>query len=284
MDNKKIMPEELLQELHTAELEMLKAVDDLCRKHHITYTLYCGTLLGAIRHGGFIPWDDDIDLAMPMEDYKHFLKVAAELPAPYVMQNRNTTKSYPYAWSRVYADGTAYVKKGMKQPGDLHMGIWLDIYPFVGAAKTKWGQELQWFLIECSNATRTADLYRGTGDATRFTQKFMMHVPGPIRRAASSLCLWLAMRDPEKCETKGTLDAAKFEGKYKWSDWKEWTTARFEDGEFPIPVNYDGMLRIMYGDYMKLPPKEKRVMHRDENWILDLHKDYRDYLKEWNGK
>ena len=278
------MNEELLKELQAAELERLTAVDELCRRHSITYTLYCGTLLGAIRHKGFIPWDDDIDLAMPQKDYERFLRVAHELPAPYVMQNRYNTKAFPYVWTKVYADGTAYLKKGMKQPEDLHMGIWLDIYPFNGAARTKTGERLQWFLIECATASRTAELYRATGEAKRFSQKFMMHVPYRIRKAAGNLCLRLALRDPEKCRTNGTLDAARFEGKYKREDWKQWTTAQFEDREYPIPVDYDGMLRIMYGDYMTLPPEEKRVCHRDSKWILDLHKDYREYLKEWNGK
>ena len=276
--------DELLQEVHAVELDMLKAVDDLCRKHNITYTLYCGTLLGAIRHGGFIPWDDDIDLAMPLEDYKRFLKVAHELPAPYVIQDRYNTKAYFYVWSRVYADGTAYIKKGMKQPGDLHMGIWMDIYPFCGAARTKRRESFQWFLIECATASRTAEFYRATGDATRFRQKLMMHVPYWIRRTAGNLCLRIAMRDPEKCEKKGTLDVARFEGKYKRDDWKQLTTARFEDREYPIPVDYDGMLRIIYGDYMTPPPEDKRIMHRDADWILDVHKDYREYLREWNGK
>jgi len=275
--------DDLLKEVHEAEFKILEAVDDLCRRHNITYTLYCGTLLGAIRHKGFIPWDDDIDLAMPYEDYKRFLEVAHELPAPYVMQNRWNTRAFHYVWSRVYADGTAYIKKGMKQPGDLHMGVWVDIYPFIGAAKSKKAQKLQWFLIECATASRTAELYRATGDAKKFSQKFMMHVPYWFRRFAGNLCLRLAVKDPEKCETKGTLDAAEFEGKYKRDDWKEWTTAEFEGREFPIPVNYDGMLRIMYGDYMKLPPEDKRCAHRDSNWIMDLHKDYREYLKEWNG-
>ncbi len=276
--------DELLQEVHAVELGMLKAVDDLCRKHKIRYTLYCGTLLGAIRHGGFIPWDDDIDLAMPLEDYKRFLKVAHELPAPYVMQNRYNTKAFFYVWSRVYADGTAYIKKGMKQPGDLHMGIWMDIYPFCGAARTKRRESLQWFLIECATASRTAEFYRATGYATRLRQKFMMHVPYWIRRIAGNLCLRIAMRDPEKCEKKGTLDVARFEGKYQRDDWKQLTTARFEDREYPIPVDYDRMLRIMYGDYMTPPPEDKRIMHRDSDWILDVHKDYREYLREWDKK
>ncbi len=269
-----------IEEIQAVGLKMLKAVASLCEKHGITYTLYCGTLLGAVRHGGFIPWDDDVDIAMPLEDYRRFLQVAHELPAPYVLQTLDNRKAFYWMWARVCADGTTMMRRE-SAAADLHMGIWLDIYPFIGAARTKFGQRVQRFLLRGATGLRRAEYHKACHDASRPIQWIAMAMPFRLRRWISDLCLALATRDPERSRTIGTIDAAPFSGKYGRDDWKQLTRARFEDREFAIPVNYDRLLRIMYGDYMRLPPEEERHGHyTDSELIVDAHRDYREYQKE----
>lgn len=88
-------------------LNILKAIDHVCREHHLTYYLLCGTMLGAVRHGGFIPWDDDADVGMPREDYETLLAHADEwMPQGYEVVSGGRTKGYPYPFARVQISGT----------------------------------------------------------------------------------------------------------------------------------------------------------------------------------
>ena len=271
-----------LEDLHAAELDILKAFAALCDRHGLTYTLYCGTLLGAIRHQGFIPWDDDVDVAMPLKDYRRFRSVANELPPPYVMLDWGNCSYYRLPWMRIYADGTTHMD--LWEAGvDMHHGIWLDIYPFIGAAETKVGQTLQDLLIVLSRGLHGGDYHRAFRKDPRWSFRLLARIPRWIRLPAGNLCYRLAIRDPEKSRTIGTIDEAPFSGKYEKSDWEQMTTAVFEGTAFPIPVEYDKVLRTMYGDYMTLPPENQRHGHGTAHRIIDAHRDYREYQKELSG-
>ncbi len=271
-----------LEDLHAVELDILKAYADLCDRHGLTYTLYCGTLLGAIRHKGFIPWDDDVDVAMPLKDYRRLRAAANELPSPYVMLDWSNCPYYRLPWMRIYADGTTHMD--LWEAGvDMHHGIWLDIYPFIGAAKTKAGQTLQDLLIVLSRGLHGGEYHRALRGDPRLSFRLLARIPGWIRLPLGNLCYRLAIRDPEKSRTIGTIDEAPFSGKYQKTDWEQMTTAVFEGTEFPIPAEYDKILRTMYGDYMTPPPENQRRGHGTAHRIIDAHRDYREYQKELAG-
>ena len=271
-----------LEDLHAVELDMLKAFAALCGKYGLRYTLYCGTLLGAIRHKGFIPWDDDADVAMPLKDFRRFRAVAHELPSPYVLLDWDNCPYYSYPWMTIYADGTTNMDLWQANV-DMHQGIRMDIYPFIGAARTRAGQKFQDLLILLARGFRSGEYHRLFRDVPQWDIRLLARIPAWIGIPLGKLCYRLAIRDPETCRTIGTLDAAPFSGKYDKSDWEQMTTASFEGIAFPIPVEYDKVLRIMYGDYMTLPPESQRTGHGSSDRIIDAHKDYREYQKELRG-
>ena len=269
-----------LRDVHAVELEMLKAVAALCERHGLRYTIYCGTLLGAVRHGGFIPWDDDVDIAMPLRDYRRFQRLSGELPVRFRAVHFDNTPDFYKPWTRIVAEGTTWMDPG-KAPMRVPWGLCIDIYPFIGAAPTARGIRRQRKFIGLSRMLRTVPYYRLQPNAG-LAKRLLCAVPFALRRALSDTLLRLAFRDPEKCERIGTVDDAPFDGKFTHADWAEMTTMRFEDGEFCAPVHYDAILRVMYGDYMVLPPVEARGGHRTQNpdLIVDAHRDYREYQRE----
>ncbi len=266
--------------IHAAGLDILKAFADLCEKHGLTYTIYCGTLLGAVRHGGFIPWDDDVDIAMPLKDYRRFQKLAHELPERFECCHLGITREFNLLWTKISASGTTSMPVEAAAL-DIPWGISLDIYPMIGAFEGERGLKLQQNLLLTARRLRSADNYRVRRETGRM-KSILSRVPFFLRKGLSDLLLRIAMRDPEKSRRVGTLDAAEFKGKFDREDWTELMPLRFEDREFAAPVRYDKVLRIMYADYMQLPPEEKRIPHisSDGKTIIDPHRDYRLYRNE----
>ena len=274
-----------LTEIHKIELEMLKAVAALCDRYSLRYSIYCGTLLGAVRHKGFIPWDDDIDLAMPLEDYRWFLEHADELPEGFSCIHRGNTPDYQWLWAKVAADGTTYMDIDFAEL-DMHWGISLDIYPMIGASDTAWGRKLQKLLVFIIRKLQFISVYqvKRIADNKKFYKKILSACPHFIRQGLIDVLSFLCILDPDHSEYIGTLDFAPFEGKFMQKDWQEMIRLPFEDAVFWAPASYDKLLRRMYGDYMQLPPEEARTGHFKENMIIDMHRDYRLYRKELLGK
>ena len=122
---------EVLRKAQMIMLETLVDIDYICEKHKIKYWLDSGTLLGAVRHGGFIPWDDDVDIAMPYSDYKRFLEVCkTDLPGKYVLQNKCLEPAFRRTFSKVRRRGTTIIETNEDGTEKYHHGLFVDIYPF----------------------------------------------------------------------------------------------------------------------------------------------------------
>ena len=121
--------DETLRKLQLIQLEMLKVVDNICSNHKIKYSLYAGTLLGAVRHKGFIPWDDDLDVCMPRKDYNRFIKICGQcLPKEYCLQNKENEPRFSQSFTKMRKKHTTFLQGG-EPVSDYHHGIFIDIFP-----------------------------------------------------------------------------------------------------------------------------------------------------------
>ncbi len=262
-----------LAEIHEVELKILKDIDVLCREHEIEYYLYCGTLLGSVRHKGFIPWDDDIDIMMPLKDYRRFFKIAQkEMRDRYSICEIHNDAYAMVPWTQVRMNGTAYYPKEHENIR-YHKGFSLDVYPMIGAYDGFLGK-MQRFAIDfqrnlTGRGLRKAENYK---NVRRFeaARRMVDRLPRSVLLLMNDIVESVFWPDPEKHERCGTVDAVVFNGKYVTRDWDERIEGEFEGCRFPIPAKYDLFLRTMYGDYMKLPPEEKRKGHHVEGSVIQI--------------
>ncbi|MGN0660840.1 MAG: phosphorylcholine transferase LicD [Oscillospiraceae bacterium] len=278
------MENDKLKQLQEIEAEMLKKVAEVCDKHNITYYLCSGTCLGAVRHKGFIPWDDDIDICMPYKDYKRFIKVAQnDLGAKYYLQNCETDINFHRAYTRIRVNNTTMMKP-IHLKVESHQGIWLDVFPFVYVGK---GAELKFkkALIQFSNYLQMDNFMMANEE--EFTAKF-----GKFRMAIFKLFYKL----PARFRQKWHVSIIDYIGNCKKKDYVteiwggitqiysssildgEPQKLPFSDGSYSVFPKYKQFLEEKYGDYMKLPPEEDRKGHGD--LIIDFEHDYKTLLEQ----
>jgi len=143
-----MISEQELRKLQLIQLEILNTVADICNKHNLKYWLDGGTLLGAVRHGGYIPWDDDIDIGLLRKDYNKLLKILPkELPDNFVLQTSKTDKYYKYDWAKVRDRYSEAVSMSKVKPKHKYKGLRIDIFAFDYVPKHKYLQKLQLLVI-----------------------------------------------------------------------------------------------------------------------------------------
>lgn len=256
------------REVQLGELEVLKRIAEICEEQKLRYCLVFGTLIGAVRHHGFIPWDDDIDIAMPRPDYEKLVTYCTEHEKelyPLKLMNYRTNKDYIYPISRL-CDTRYYIDyKGAVQYG---LGLFVDIYPMDGCGNTKEEQDA---LVKKNNFLVSAVYQSGQ---KKFEASKTSILRTPIKLALYCYSKLMGPRYFIKKLEKNSLQHS-FESNelvnctiwdglgygYKKSYFEDTILMPFEDAEFRVPREYDEMLRQYYGDYMQLPPEEERVGH-----------------------
>ena len=257
---------------------MLKDLVKACDENDIEYFLAGGTLLGAVRHKGFIPWDDDVDIYMTTKNYKRFLKIGQKaLGNKYFVQNYRTEKNYMEMWTQIRANGTTSMPLDCKNY-DIHFGICLDIFPIVGVSDNEKQRKKQ---INALNINRTllADSYmKVKGEEPTRKLKLLYLIPRFIRRFICKINEHKIMLDTEKNNTVTEL-WYKFTNDYPAELFETSVMLDFEDAKFKVMNGYDEFLKILYGDYMQLPPENERGGHSLElgEIIFDTEKDYTYY-------
>lgn len=265
------MNELTIKEIQEISLEILYTVSIICEEQKLRYALIYGTLIGAIRHHGYIPWDDDVDIMMPRPDYdkllvflKHHLH---EYPHLQVF-NREECPEYPYMITRI-SDDRYILDMANEKP--FGMGVFIDIYPYDGLGKTKkeavkYGLKGDRLSSLCYQATRKRFAIETTTSTVRKVLKFPAHLYAKMRGKdyfQDKLERLARIKDYDASEYVGCViwlsGGKKDIFPRKWFD--ETIMMPFDKYEFRIPKNYDAVLRHGYGDYMQLPPEKDRIGH-----------------------
>lgn len=267
-----------LRETQMVYLELLQELDRICRDNGLRCDLVGGTLLGAVRHQGFIPWDNDIDIAMPRPDYERLLsgKLTGALSLPAhrdIVMNRD--ESFPRHFARYVRHDVMRVPEMAEDWDCPYIGI--DIFPVDGLPADDrafhsqvWRiQQLRRFLltsVEKPNTSRRGKLAAKIKNCYRP----ILRKIGPFR---------LAM-DLDRLCAKVNYDSAEYVGcvsgmygsreRWRKTDMLPQTEVTFEGQKFKTYANYDIYLTNLYGDYMRLPPKEKQVPHCDPCYRVDV--------------
>lgn len=246
-----------LRRCQQKELDILREIDAICRRHDIPYWLDGGTLLGAVRHGGFIPWDDDIDIAMPLADIDRFCRVAAsELPGELFLQTRTTDPDVVAPVVKVRDRGSLLVEPGDDFARGYAKGLYVDIfpmrpYPSVGRSFVR---RVARGYCRANAVLHSAHYY----SLRSFAEFFYFGAKRALCRVAwEAACL----THPMGKYISNTLDNNGYGIMHRTDSVFPLSTIAFEDTTFSAPANPDAYLRDLYGDYQALPPEEKRHGH-----------------------
>lgn len=260
----KEMDKKTLEKVHAVGLEILIKIDEICKKYDIPYFLCGGTLLGSIRHKGFIPWDDDIDIGMLRKDYIKFQECfLKENPEDLFLHSYETDDKYWIPFMKVRKNGTTINEK-MIEHLDTHKGLFVDIFPFDevpddGFSKLRIRAFLIKLTIEAIFCKRNIKKVKET--RRPYLTKIMCLL-------STDNILNFQKKLMTKYNNKGFNHCICYVGTYntskeyiKISDIYPTKKGLFENKKFNIPNNPDVYLTNLYNNYMELPPKEKRVNH-----------------------
>lgn len=233
-------------------LEMVTVLDSICKKHDIPYFLYGGTLLGAFRHNGFIPWDDDLDVAMMRKDYKRLLEVLpGELPELMVLQTNDTDKNY-FLFVAKLRDKRSFLDEGSFDIVFKERGIFIDIFPL--DLLLPWTQRLR-LQSMAYNFFRKGGCDASSMRKIRALTWVNRHISFPLLRALSRMSGTRALM----CDY-----GIPFHNIYDPRDLFPLKSHDFEGVQLPVPNNSHHMLQTMFGDYMQLPGDLDHVYHHVE--------------------
>ena len=259
-------------------LEMLKDLDAVCRAHSIRYMLFSGTMLGAVRHGGFIPWDDDIDVVMLREEYERFLDAVEEsLDNKKYYVQREFSAHWPMQFSKLRRNGTACMEKYHPRDMLTHQGVYLDVFPCDNLSANRLVRAFQFL---AARAVIAKALHARGYETHSIVKKCFMQMCRLLPRKA----LWrfsVRANDDASAQVHTFFGAGSKYCKNVFP--REWFTdtagMRFEDAVFPVTTHYDAFLRRLYGDYQKMPSEQERK-YKQHVTILDLEHPYTEYLAE----
>lgn len=262
------MDKKTLRKLQLTELEILDEIVNICDKFDLKYYLAGGTLLGAVRHQGFIPWDDDIDISMPRSDYEKFLKIApTELRNKYFLDCYDTNKKYWQPFAKVRKNNTIMLEKVVENY-DTHHGIWVDIFPVdnldddkidqVSIIKNKYEKLFTLIAVKLG-----INYYNENMLKKKILSAILFFVPKKFLTNKLNKLISYNKNEKSKhliCYCGFYINDIKKEMNNR-SDVFPLRKIKFENKYYNCPNNFDKYLTAKYGNYMELPKEEDRRTH-----------------------
>lgn len=261
-----------LPEVKKIEVEILDAFVSFCEKNHLTYFLAYGTLLGAVRHKGFIPWDDDIDVTMPRPDYEKLLKLWPK-EDKYALLECKQDRGYLYPFAKICDSDTFIEESGVEFSCD--MGIYIDIFPLDGIPGTPEENSRMLHRFETLEKCRMYSMMPcealfKEGSGANFARKLLwriLRLIGPYRFSK-----WMdrgAQKYGYSAQQYGGCLLTRFSSReiYPLRVLEETTKVEFEGKWYTAPKDYNLILTLLYGDYMQFPPESEQVLkHNFKAW------------------
>lgn len=256
--------DETLKHLQQVEMKILKYFIEICEEHDLTYFMYAGSLLGVIRHHGFIPWDDDIDVIMFREDFEKLNKILEkDIDEKYRFFNVLNEETYHYTWGRLTLKNTLF-KEWWGDQVDYTPNIFIDIFILDNVPSNKFkkfihkwksftlNQLVIYSILKFENESKIKELIQKT---IYYILKIIPASPSTIKKKCVKS---FSKYQYEDCEEVCDFPSENQMQMSFRTDWLPLKRGKFEDIEVNIPNNYDKILRMDFNEYMELPPEESR--------------------------
>lgn len=259
------------------ELEILDVIHTICIEHNLTYSLGYGSLLGLVRHGGFIPWDDDIDIIMPRRDYDKLLALWKEVaPDNFILQVPGLQPDLTNNFAKICKDHTTYLQCEADRTKAFHKGIFVDIFPADHAAPNTWSRTVQ-FCFQAINLLFSRGYPSPTGHLIGLCERILLRLP---KKFHAPLGNW-ATKESQKWNSHAcggyifpcTIRSCK--KTYPPNLFQNVIAVPFHGRQYLAIVESDAFLRTEYGDYMQLPPEEERTW-KHHPILIDFEHNYEE--------
>lgn len=278
MDNKRE-----IQKVWSAEQEILDVIHKVCLENNLRYSLAYGTLIGAVRHKGFIPWDDDIDIMMPREDYEKLLQIWSQsVPNNYILQDYHTDNDYTNNFAKIRKDHTTFLQTEDERSKKYHKGIFVDIFPGDRMPTNFFLQKIQ-YIFFAINLLYSRGYRSGSKGVIGIIERILLLVPKryyfKLRDKAESIMKYWNNQNGEYIFANTIRECKKL---YPDNMFDNLQNIEFNGKSYYSVKDIDKILCIKYGNYMQLPPENERIW-KHHPIIVDFEHNYEE-LGECNDE
>ena len=274
-----------MNSLQQAEYELLQKAVQICEKNQITYYLVCGSALGAIKYNGFIPWDDDIDIALCRKDYNRFIQIAEqEMDTDVFVQNHNSCKEIPFIYTKLRNQKTTFIEKTVSKM-DISHGVYIDVFPLDGYPDNKikafifeFKKKIVWRLLSLLYYRNSTYKNIVTAPISFMVKPFRVKLVNYYEKIISA---YPCEKSKLWCNFGNSPSKSEYADK---SQYGKGGVAVFEGMNAYVPEKFDEYLTQKYGDWRTDLPEEEQIGHHYAD-IVDIERPYTDYIiKLSNGK